>query len=263
MENLNNKNSLFSLSDRVIIITGGYGYLGSSITQGLASHGAKVIVLGREESKFQKVFDSTENIYFQQGTIADTESVKNAFNIIFKKFGKIDVLINNALYLTNGKADSMIDDIWESGIDGSLNSTYRCIREILPFFRARGGGRIINMGSMYGMVAPDLNIYQEFPQFTNPPHYGAAKAGVIQLTKYFASYLGKENILVNSVSPGPFPNNKVQEELNFINTLSNKNPLGRIGEPHELQGVFIFLSSDASTFITGQNIAVDGGWTIL
>src|SRR5690606_15062193 len=114
-----------------------------------------------------------------------------------------------------------------------------------------------------GMVAPDFSVYENCEEYINPPHYGAAKAGVIQLTKYFASYLGKENIRVNCISPGPFPNKEVQKNETFISNLSRKTALKRIGKPEELVGSFIYLSSDASSFITGQNIVVDGGWTVI
>ncbi len=254
-------NNLFSLDKKVIAITGGYGHLGKSITEGLTNAGAQVIVCGRNESKFKTAFPENANVHFEQCDVSSTESVKIAFKNIVEKFNHIDVLINNAFYAKGGEVDNMSDDAWSVTMDGALNSVHRCIRELLPYLRKNKGGRIINVSSMYGMVAPDFDVYKDYPDFTNPPHYGAGKAGVIQLTKYFASLLGKENILVNAVSPGPFPSDNVQKSEGFVDALSKKNPLGRIGQPHELQGVFVFLSSQASTFVTGQNIAVDGGWT--
>ncbi|EAY31998.1 bacilysin biosynthesis oxidoreductase BacC [Microscilla marina ATCC 23134] len=130
----------------------------------------------------------------------------------------------------------------------------------MSLFKKQGQGKIINVSSMYGMVAPDFSVYQN-NDFLNPPHYGAAKAGVLQITRYFAAYLGKDNILVNAITPGAFPSPAVQENQEFINSLSSKSPLGRIGKPEELQGAFVFLASNASSFMTGQNIVVDGGWT--
>ncbi len=255
--------NLFSLEGKVIAITGGYGHLGSSISLGLKDAGAKTIVLGRSKEKFSSCFGKKGNLHFVHCDVSSTTSIQTAFNTIEETFGKIDILINNAFYAKGGKVDNMSDEAWDFTIDGALNSVHRCIREVLPFFRRNGEGRIINVSSMYGMVAPDFEVYKDYPHYTNPPHYGAGKAGVIQLTKYFASLLGTENILVNSVSPGPFPSIPVQESSGFIDALSKKNPLGRIGQPHELQGVFVFLSSSASTYVTGQNIAVDGGWTII
>lgn len=252
--------NIFSLAKKVIVVTGGYGHLGTSITQGLAEQGAEVVVLGRSLNKFEKKFKGANNIHFQDFDISSTQSIKDGFQNIHKKFHKIDVLINNAFYVSS---DANPDKNWEKSIDGTLNSVQRCIREVLPYFRANKGGKIINVSSMYGMVAPDFAIYKNCEQFTNPPHYGAAKAGVIQLTKYYASLLGQENITVNTVSPGPFPSAAVQENQNFIENLNQKTALKRIGQPDDLKGIFVFLSADCSTYITGQNMAVDGGWTIV
>ncbi|MEX0595147.1 MAG: SDR family oxidoreductase, partial [Candidatus Paceibacterota bacterium] len=101
-----------------------------------------------------------------------------------------------------------------------------------------------------------------FEKFLNPPHYGVAKAGVIQLTKYYASLLGEKNITVNCITPGPYPNKEVQKSKDFIGKLVAKTSLKRIGRPEDLAGAFVFLASEAANYLTGQNIIVDGGWTI-
>jgi gluconate 5-dehydrogenase len=122
----------------------------------------------------------------------------------------------------------------------------------------------VNIASIYGVVSPDFQVYEDIEQFINPPHYGAAKAGIIQLTKYFASHLGPLNIQVNSISPGPFPAKQVQDaSLLFIERLSKKTMLKRVGKPEDIAGAVILLSSNGSDFITGHNLMVDGGWTAL
>ncbi len=255
----------FNLADKIILITGGYGHLGKAVTESLVYHGADVFVLGRHKEKFEQEFLESpvnkQRLHFQQCDIAETVSIENAFQQVINSKGKIDVIINNAVYLQGQSPESMTDAEWEKGIDGTLNSVFRCIRGIIPFFKKNGGGKIINVSSMYGVVSPDFDVYNEFPAFLNPPHYGAAKAGVIQLTKYYAAYLGKENITVNTVTPGPFPSPKVQESTKFVEELSKKTCLNRIGKPEDLAGAFVLLASDAGNFITGQNIVVDGGWT--
>ena len=131
--------------------------------------------------------------------------------------------------------------------------------------KQQGFGKIINVSSMYGLVSPDFRLYEgdNCERFLNPPHYGAAKAAMLQVTRYYATYLGKHNIHVNSITPGPFPNLSVQAENPvFIERLKAKNPLGKVGTPEDLTGVCLLLSSSASDFITGQNFVVDGGWTI-
>jgi len=254
----------FDLKDKIILITGGYGHLGKAITESLIFHGATVYVLGRSEEKFSEVFANDidlNRLRFQKCDIADTVSIVNAFKIIFEREKTIDVLINNAVYSKGTSPESMTDEDWMTGIDGTLNSVFRCIREIIPYFRKIKRGKIINVSSMYGIVSPDFEAYEKHSEFLNPPNYGAAKAGVIQLTKYYASYLGKVGINVNAITPGPFPSNKVQQSTSFIDELNKRTCLNRIGKPEDLAGAFVFLSSDTSNYITGQNIVIDGGWT--
>lgn len=255
----------FSLKNKVVIITGGYGHLGKGITESLLFHEATVYVMGRDEAKFKEAFpDSTINkslLHFVSGDISETESIINSFQTVFDTEGKIDVLINNAFYSKGQSPETMTDEDWAYCMDGTLSSVFRTIRCIIPLFKKSGTGKIINVSSMYGVVAPQFEIYDDFPAYLNPPHYGAAKAGVIQLTKYYASYLGKDNIQVNAVTPGPFPSESVQQTKGFVKALETKTSLNRIGRPEDLAGAFVFLASDAANFITGQNIIIDGGWT--
>jgi gluconate 5-dehydrogenase len=255
----------FSLKDKVIIVTGGYGHLGKAITESLLFHGATVYVLARDEEKFELAFPISSkdksNLNFVKGDISSSESIINSFQNVFDKEGKIDVLINNAFYSKGQSPENMTDEEWDFCMDGTLSSVFRATRAIIPYFKKANCGKIINVSSMYGVVAPQFEVYDDFPQFLNPPHYGAAKAGVIQLTKYYASYLGKHNIQVNAVTPGPFPSETVQQFTGFVKALESKTNLNRIGKPEDLAGAFVFLASDAANFITGQNIIVDGGWT--
>lgn len=255
----------FSLKDKVIIVTGGYGHLGKAITESLLFHGALVYVMARSKAKFDEAFlmtsTDTKSLNFVAGDIASSESVSHVFKTIFEKEGKIDVLINNAFYSKGQSPETMTDEEWNFCLDGTLSSVFRNIRDIIPYFKKANKGKIINVSSMYGVVAPQFEVYDDFPQFLNPPHYGAAKAGVIQLTKYYASYLGKLNVQVNTVTPGPFPSEAVQKSAGFVKALEDKTSLNRVGKPEDLAGAFVFLASEASNFITGQNIIVDGGWT--
>ena len=256
---------LFDLSGRLVLITGGYGHLGRAAVGGLLAHGARVVVLARNEAKFAAEFAAelaTGRLHFQECDVASTPSVQAAFRACREQHGLPQVLINNAVYSEGQQPDALTDAQFARGLDGSAGSVYRCLREVLPYLRENRGGAVINVASMYGMVAPDFTAYAEHPQFLNPPHYGAAKAAVIQLTKYFASYLGPENIRVNCISPGAFPSAAVQEQAGFVAELQRRSPLGRIGRPRELAGAFVFLSAAASDFITGHNLVVDGGWTI-
>lgn len=252
----------FDLTNKVIVITGGYGYLGSGIVNHLVHYNATVIIAARSKEKFEKVFSDNVNVAFQEMDISIEQSIIDGLTQVQKQYGKIDGLINNAVYLKGNSPELMSSEDFNYGIDGTLNSVFRCIKSIIPFFKEQNYGKIINVSSMYGVLAPDFSIYKDCPQFLNPPHYGAAKAGVIQLTKYYASYLGGYNINVNTVTPGPFPSLGVQENLNFVEELKKKTVLGRIGFPEDLAGIFTFLVSDAANYVTGQNFIIDGGWTI-
>ena len=256
-------NSPFNLDGKIVVITGGYGYLGKAMSIGLMEHNANVFVIGRDENKFKSAFGDNAKINFIKGDIGYTSSIKEGIESIIVKQKKIDVLINNAFYLAGQDPLNISDENWAYSLEGSLSSVYKCTKIIAPYMIKAKYGRIINISSMYGMVSPDFDVYEQYPQYLNPPHYGACKASIIQLTKYFASYLGKQNVTVNCVSPGPFPSEKVQENEGFIKNLSKKTTLNRIGSPKELVGPIVFLSSDASSYVNGHNLVVDGGWTIL
>ncbi len=258
----------FKLTGKVAIVTGGYSHLGTAFTEALAEAEADVIIAGRNFEKAELLINKireelhNSNVDFVYIDLATTESIKNAFKEVWQKYGKIDILVNNAVYCKHNILENMTDDEWNYCIDGTLNSLFRCIREIIPYMKQQKGGSIVNISSMYGMVSPDFRIYENNKHQLNPPNYGAAKAGVIQLTKYSAVWLSKYAIRVNCISPGPFPSCNVQQNKDFIDKLSNKVPLGRIGKPEDLKGALLFLASDASSYVTGHNLVVDGGWTI-
>ncbi len=176
----------FNLENKVVLVTGGYGHLGKAVVESLVYHSAKVYVLGRDEAKFNNSFAGNEKLgktlFFQTCDIADSTKIGAAFKQIHQDNGRIDVLVNNAVYSKGQSPETMTDEEWMTGVDGVLGSVFKAIREIIPYFKQQGGGKIINVSSMYGMVAPDFGIYNESPAFLNPPHYGAAKAGVLQLT---------------------------------------------------------------------------------
>ncbi len=253
----------FSLKNRIAIVTGGYGYLGKAFVQSLHEAGAKVIVAGRDEQKFELAFPDTADIYFYPLDISNTESIKKCFTDVNNIYGNIDILVNNAVYLSGQFPEEVSDKDLAYSFDGIIGSVYKCIREIIPYMREQKSGNIVNIASMYGVVVPDFKVYDDDCKSNfNPPQYGAAKAGVIQLTKFFAEYLIGDNIRVNAISPGPFPSSSVQKNEEFVSRLAGKNPSRCIGKPEDLKGALLFLASDASKYVVGQNIQVDGGWTI-
>ncbi|WP_342600370.1 SDR family oxidoreductase [Psychrobacillus sp. FSL H8-0483] len=252
--------TLFSLTGKTALITGGAGYLGTAMCEALAEQGADIIIASRDFQKCnQLVLELSEQYPNQKFNameldLLDKESIKSCV----EKIDKLDILVNNAWSGNKNSFDSISDEDWEYDIDMSLNSVFRLVKATQHLLKD-SQGVILNTASMYGHVAPDYRLYNE-EKYTNPPSYGAAKAGVIQFSKYLSSFLAPYNIRVNCISPGPFPFPETQKDEEFIKRLSSKNPLNRIGQPHELKGVVALLCSDASSYMTGQNICVDGGW---
>lgn len=260
---------IFSMKDKAVIFTGGGGNLGRVMVRSLLEYGASVAVPEIADT-FDESFDEYKKsgkLVFILANLKTTEGTKEAFKTAYEAFGKIDVLVNCVAYGggAGGKSceyrlDKIPDQTWEEGVDGTLNVIFRCTREIIPYFDMQGGGNIVNVGSMYGLIAPDFDIYGDNIPW-NPPTYGAGKAGVLQFTRYCASALARRGIRVNSLTPGPFPNVTPNSDMDFINRLANKTMLKRVGKAEELCGGLLLLCSDASTFMTGTNIVVDGGMT--
>jgi NAD(P)-dependent dehydrogenase (short-subunit alcohol dehydrogenase family) len=258
---------LLSLKGKTAIVTGGAGYFGSEISYTLAELGANVVVASRDENKcrikgaeIEKIFNGKIRCMGLKLDLMDSSSISNCIDKTINVFDGIDILINNAWSGNKNTWESINDKDWDYDIEMSLNSVFRIIKAAYPSLKERQGV-ILNVSSMYGHIAPDYRIY-EGTTFANPPSYGAAKAGVIQFTKYLASFLSPHNIRVNCISPGAFPHTVTQENKEFISRLGAKNPMNRIGQPHELKGVVALLCSDAGSYITGQNICIDGGWSI-
>ena len=256
---------LFNLEGKIAVVTGGTGHLGRSIAEGLAEVGAHVFITSRYKEKALIIKNSfsdeiTNNVDAEVLDILSAESVKKCFDRIKNNSNKIDILVNNAGHIPSGNFENMSEKDWEDGINSLINGVFRCTKEIIPIMEKNGEGSIINIASMYGKVSPDPSIYGE-SGFNSLPNYGASKAAIIQYTKYLACHLAKKGIRVNAISPGPFPKEDVQKNVEFMNQLKMKVPMGRIGLPYELKGTVIFLASNASSYITGENILVDGGWT--
>lgn len=251
------KQHIFDMTGKVVIITGGSGYLGSACVEAMKGLGAIVVNADIVQSS------AGQETMFVFCNIREKNAFKELFKVVHDQYGKIDAVVNCGFYGPQRKwahdLEFMEDEDWSEYVEGTLTSVFRSVRDIVPFMKENGGS-IVNFCSMYGLVAPDFNIYEEGNSQRNPPCYGSAKAGVQQLTKYAASDLAKYGIRVNCVSPGPFP--KSSNQVNdFAEKLGAKTMLGRIGVNTEIAGAVALLCSDASTFMTGSNIVVDGGWT--
>ncbi|WP_367606910.1 SDR family NAD(P)-dependent oxidoreductase [Legionella sp. W05-934-2] len=267
-ENSPKLSDLLSLKNKTALIVGGAGLLGSEISYCFAELGANLIIASRDIEKCNRFVETLKTRFPSQTIIALSVDISKAESI--DEFAKnlsnmypegINILVNSGWSGNKNTFESISDDDWNSDIEICLNGVFRTIKKVHPLLKKQKGN-ILNITSMYGHVAPDHRLYDS-SKFANPPSYGAAKAGLLQLTRYLASFLSPDGIRVNAISPGPFPFEKTQQENpDFIARLAAKNPLNRIGKPHELKGAAALLCSDAGTYITGQNICVDGGWAI-
>ena len=255
--------TIFSLKDKNVILTGGCGNLGRVMAKHLLDFGANLFIAARNPSPLPELGGS---VHYIRCDLEKTAEIQQLYAQVEAIGGSVDVLINNAAFgggaggkkRVKTRMEDFDDETWAYGLDGTVGVTFRCIREVIPYMRKAGGGKIVNIGSMYGLVAPDHGIYGDTGK-NSPVTYGAGKAGILQLTKYAASYLAKDNIRVNCLTPGPFPQLS-SVEPDFLKILQSKTMLGRTGDPNELAGALILLCSDASSFMTGTNITVDGGW---
>jgi NAD(P)-dependent dehydrogenase (short-subunit alcohol dehydrogenase family) len=254
--------STFSLAGRVALVTGGAGHLGRAICRGLAEAGSHVLVNGRDATKAESFAAELRNQNLSAEALPfDVTDSERAASVI-GKLQRLDILVNNASPIQTGTIETVEPSAFASAAAGIVQAAFVMARAALPLMRTGGGGSIINIASMYGIVSPDPSVYGTSGS-NNPPQYSAAKAGLIQLTRYLACHLAPEQIRVNAVSPGPFPPREklAKEQPAFLDALERKVPMRRVGRPDEIAGVVVFLASDASSYVTGTNIPVDGGWT--
>jgi NAD(P)-dependent dehydrogenase (short-subunit alcohol dehydrogenase family) len=189
-------------------------------------------------------------------------SVKRALDLIIDKFGRIDGWVNNAYPRTSDWGDKFEEisvESWQKNVDFQMNSVFICAQKVLEIMKQQGRGSLVNIASIYGVVGPDFSVY-EGTGMTMPAAYSAIKGGVVNFTRYLASYYAPFGVRVNCVSPGGVFND--QNDI-FVKQYENKVPMGRMGKPKEVAGPVSFLLSDESSYITGHNMLVDGGWAAI
>jgi len=245
---------MFSIKNKVIVVTGGNGLLGKKMVSSFREPGAIVVAA---------------DVYFEDNSsddfvidITDEYSVKDVIIAIVEKYNRIDGWVNNAYPRTKdwgNKFENIPLGSWRKNVDMHLNGYFLCCQVALEQMKTQGFGSLINMSSIYGLLGPDFTIY-EGSEMTMPAAYSAIKGGLNNLTRYLASYYGSYQIRINTVSPGGIFDN--QPEL-FVNNYNNKVPLKRMGSPEDIVSAVYFLLSDQSSYITGHNLIVDGGWSII
>lgn len=255
---------LFHLDGKTALVTGGAGIYGAHIVQALAQSGANVVVASRDKQKcedltqkLQKEGLSVESAHLD---LASESSVRALRDKLIADYGHLDVLVNNAVARAGGDLRDASAGDWERAM--KVNSTglfLACQIFSEPMQKARSGS-IINIASIYGMVGPDFSIYSG-TQIHNSVSYSFSKGGMINLTRYLASFLAPYQVRVNCLSPGGFRTEDMP--ASFVQNYSRHTLLGRMAEPDDIKGPIVFLASEASRYITGLNLPVDGGWTAI
>jgi len=255
---------LFLLDGKTALVTGGAGIYGPHIARALAYAGAHVIIASRDAAKCgqfaEKLRRANLSVEGEGLDLTSEASIRALRDKIVAGRGRLDILVNNAVARAGGDLRHSTAADWEETM--KVNSTglfLACQIFSEPMQEARAGS-IINIASIYGMVGPDFSIYQG-TKLSNPVNYAFAKGGMINLTRYLASFLAPYNVRVNCLSPGGFRNEDTPRE--FVANYERRTPMSRMAEPDDIKGPVVFLASEAARYVTGQNIAVDGGWTAI
>lgn len=257
----------FRLDNKVAIVTGGAGLFGKPISTALAEAGAQVIVASRDELKCK---EHAESIRLQNLKadgmfldLADEQSILEFTKKINEVYGRIDILVNNAVSREGFKdLEEISKKEWEGA--QTINSTGMMLltQAVIKLMRKQRFGNIINIGSIQGAVGPNFPVYGS-TGMTSPINYTYDKWGMVGFTKWIANYYGKFNIRANCISPGGYGPGVAQMIGNneFVENYKRMTPLGRFADDEDIKGPIVFLASDASAFVTGHNLLVDGGWT--
>jgi len=262
----------FSLKEKVAIVTGSLGLIGKEHCRALADAGAHVVVSDLDEDKcLEFALTLTPDALGAGADVSDAASVAALLKKTLDRFGRVDILLNNAainekfedplLACQMSQFENFPLSQWKKMMDVNVTGVFICSQIIGTAMAEKGNGSIINVASTYGVVAPDQSLYKTADgrqAFFKSPAYPVSKGAVIAFTRFLAAYWGHCGVRVNTLSPGGVEN--AQDDF-FVKNYSAKTPLGRMAQPSDYRGAIVFLASDASSYMTGANLIVDGGWT--
>ena len=256
-----------NLENKVIIYTGAAGFIGSYACEELATNGVKLVLIDPNKDKLsllklklEKIISQNNILTFSDINTLDSASIDDMLDLTLKKFSKIDCLVNCAYPRTADwslKFENISMNSWQENINNHLNGYFLLSQRIALKMIEQKFGNIINFSSIYGLVGPNFNVYPETSDMTMPAAYSAIKGAITNLTRYMASYLGKYNIRVNAICPGGV---KDSQNPDFVKAYETLVPLSRMAEVKDVVGPLLFLISDLSSYISGVNLPVDGGW---
>lgn len=264
-------NGLFTLEGKVAVVTGALGLLGREHCLALSEAGADVVVTDLDHERTNEFALTLPSAIGIGADITKKESVEALRDVILSRYGKIDILVNNAAVndmfenpseaFENSKFENYPLSSWQKALDVNVTGMFLTSQIIGTVMAGAGSGSIVNIASTYGIVAPDQSLYQNAEgkqRFYKSPVYPATKGAVISFTRFLAAYWGRKGVRVNSLSPGGVENS--QDDW-FVENYSKRTMLGRMAQPADYRGALLFLASDASSYVTGANLVVDGGWT--
>ncbi|MBX3239190.1 MAG: SDR family oxidoreductase [Chitinophagaceae bacterium] len=259
--------NIFRIDQKVALITGGAGYYGKPICMALAEAGARVIIASRSADKCEEFAQFLrEKGYLAKGVhldLGNESSITKVIKSIVEQYGRIDILVNNAVSREGFKN---LEDLDKKSLEDSqlINSTGLMLitKAAIGFMRRQGSGNIINIGSIQGVMGPHFPVYGD-TGMTSPVNYTYDKWGMVGFTKWIANYYGKFNIRANCISPGGYGPGVAESigENEFVANYKKLTPLGRFANDDDIKGPIVFLASEASAYVTGHNLLVDGGWT--
>jgi NAD(P)-dependent dehydrogenase (short-subunit alcohol dehydrogenase family) len=251
------------LSGKVIVVTGGCGLLGKTFVKAILDQNGTAVAADVNEELLKKIQQeiNSDKLHAVKMDITSIDSIQNVISEVKNKFGHIDALVNNAYPRNKSYGTDMekvtYKDFCEN-VDMHLGGYFLCMQQFSMFFKEQGHGNVISMSSIYGVSAPRFEIYEN-AGFTMPVEYAAIKAGVVHLTKYFVTYYAGKNIRFNCISPGGILSGQPED---FIKKYNEHAQSKGMLEQKDILGALVFLLSDASAYINGQNIIVDDGWTL-
>lgn len=263
----------FDLKNRVVVVTGALGKLGQAFCEALLRANARVAALDLPMAQPTPRFHELERafpgrLHLFHGDVCDRSSLEAAHDAISSRFGLVSVLVNNAgidqppgKLARSYRLEEIPTEICRGILEVNVLGVFLCTQVFLPSLRQSGHGSVINIGSLYASVSPDARFYDHLPSdppFLKPPMYGASKAAVVNLTKYLAAHLGRDGVRVNTLSPGGVAGGQDEQ---FLRKFCERVPLGRMAKLDDLAGPLVFLASDASAYVTGIELRVDGGFT--
>jgi NAD(P)-dependent dehydrogenase (short-subunit alcohol dehydrogenase family) len=260
---------LMDLNGRVALITGGAGHIGSIMGEALAELGAKLVVLDSTQEACDSISNRIQQGYHSECfplvvNLSDENEVRGAYNTVLNRFGRLDILINCAAMVNTSNLKGWIapfkeqsSTLWRLALEINLTAPFILTQVFADTLAESGHGTVINVASIYGMMGPDLSLYEDTP-LGNAAAYGSSKGGLLQLTRWLATVMAPK-VRVNAITPGGVWRNQPDT---FTNRYVERTPLKRMGSEEDFKGAVAYLASDLSAYVTGQNLVVDGGWTV-